>query len=69
MVRSDTSSLLIITVIVSVSYWCWIVLEVWLVARERGTARNSAVRALADRFGKDYEEYRRRTWALVPFVW
>jgi len=26
-------------------------------------------RALAARFGQDYREYRRTTWALIPFVW
>jgi protein-S-isoprenylcysteine O-methyltransferase Ste14 len=25
--------------------------------------------ALSERFGKHYEEYRERTWALVPFIW
>jgi protein-S-isoprenylcysteine O-methyltransferase len=24
---------------------------------------------LLDRFGRAYEEYRKRTWALIPFVW
>jgi protein-S-isoprenylcysteine O-methyltransferase Ste14 len=25
--------------------------------------------ALRDRFGPEYDEYRRRTWALIPLVW
>jgi protein-S-isoprenylcysteine O-methyltransferase Ste14 len=25
--------------------------------------------ALRDRFGAEYEEYRKRTWALIPMVW
>ena len=42
MVRVDTLSSLICTVIITASYWCWIAFEVWLVARERGTARNES---------------------------
>jgi len=26
-------------------------------------------RALAARFGQEYEEYRRNTWSLLPFIW
>ena len=26
-------------------------------------------RALAARFGQEYEDYRRKTWSLVPFIW
>ncbi len=26
-------------------------------------------RALAERFGQQYQDYKRRTWALIPFVW
>lgn len=26
-------------------------------------------RALAARFGREYEEYRRHTWSLIPFIW
>lgn len=26
-------------------------------------------RALAARFGPEYEDYRRKTWSLVPFIW
>jgi protein-S-isoprenylcysteine O-methyltransferase len=26
-------------------------------------------RALAARFGQEYEDYRRNTWSLIPFVW
>ena len=25
--------------------------------------------ALAERFGQEYLEYRKKTWALIPFVW
>ena len=42
MVRMDTSSSVVFTAIISASYWCWIAFEVWLVARERGTARNDS---------------------------
>jgi len=41
-VRIDTSSSLVCTLIISVSYWCWIAFEVWLVARERGTSARNA---------------------------
>jgi len=37
LVRIDTSSSFICILIISISYWCWIAFEVWLVARERGT--------------------------------
>ena len=26
-------------------------------------------RALAERFGKEYQEYRASTWAVIPFLW
>jgi protein-S-isoprenylcysteine O-methyltransferase len=26
-------------------------------------------RVLARQFGKQYEEYKKRTWALIPFIW
>jgi protein-S-isoprenylcysteine O-methyltransferase len=26
-------------------------------------------RALAARFGQEYENYRRNTWSLIPFIW
>ena len=26
-------------------------------------------RALDGQFGKEYEEYKKRTWALIPFIW
>jgi protein-S-isoprenylcysteine O-methyltransferase Ste14 len=42
MVRLDTSSSLIFVVVITASYWCWIAFEVWLVARERGTASNDS---------------------------
>ena len=42
MVRTDTLSSLLYSVIITVSYWCWIAFEVWLVARERGKAKNNS---------------------------
>jgi protein-S-isoprenylcysteine O-methyltransferase Ste14 len=26
-------------------------------------------RALAARFGQEYEDYRRNTWSLIPLIW
>jgi protein-S-isoprenylcysteine O-methyltransferase len=43
MVRLDTSSSLLYTVILTVSYWCWIAFEIWLVAREHGTAQDDSL--------------------------
>ena len=42
MVRLDTSSSVIYIVIITVSYWCWIAFEIWLVAREHGTAEDDS---------------------------
>ncbi len=42
MVRIDTLSSLLCTLIITASYWCWIAFEVWLVARERGNAKSNS---------------------------
>ena len=49
----------------------WLSICVLLIAGLLSFVRRISVedRALADRFGNEYEEYRKRTWALVPFVW
>ena len=26
-------------------------------------------RALAERFGQEFQDYRKKTWALIPFIW
>jgi protein-S-isoprenylcysteine O-methyltransferase len=26
-------------------------------------------KALRERFGEEYEDYKKRTWALIPFIW
>ena len=40
MVRIDFSLPLIYTLIITISYWSWIVFEIWLIVRDRGTIKN-----------------------------
>lgn len=42
MVTSPAYPFIFSTVILTVSYWCWILLEVWLFIRERGTVGSNA---------------------------
>ena len=42
MVRIDTLSSLLCTLIITASYWCWIAFKVWLVAREHGNAKSNS---------------------------
>jgi len=49
----------------------WLSTALLLTAALVGLGRRIGIEeaALAARFGKDYEAYRRGTWTLIPFVW
>ncbi len=49
----------------------WLSTAVLLACGLASFAKRIAVedRALADRFGAEYQEYASKTWALIPFVW
>ncbi|HEV2418326.1 MAG TPA: hypothetical protein VGX94_11015, partial [Terriglobia bacterium] len=42
MVTSPAYPFIFSTIILTVSYWCWILLEVWLHIRDRGTVWSSS---------------------------
>jgi len=49
----------------------WVSIIVLLTAAVGAFSRRINVEdaALAARFGKEYEAYRTRTWAMIPFIW
>lgn len=49
----------------------WLSIIVLLAAGFTALVRRIAIedRVLSGQFGKEYEKYRKRTWALIPFIW
>jgi protein-S-isoprenylcysteine O-methyltransferase Ste14 len=49
----------------------WLSIIILLAAGLAVYTRRIAVeeQALREQFGKTYEDYRKRTWALIPFIW